>query len=152
MKRDWSAVLLKFFQAEGCFPRHSQEVSGAVVEYLSPQIGVPAVEWIRYDCDSRAAKYHRTQIRDLLGFREATVEDGEALVVWLEEHVLHQDRQMERLRASLLEQCHTLRIEPPTPDRIERLIKSAIHQHEENSAGLCWRVCLPTRRRNLTPY
>jgi uncharacterized protein DUF4158 len=61
-RRGWVfAVLLKFFQAEGCFPRHSQEVVGAAVEYLSRQIGVPAAEWIRYDCDSRAAKYHRTR-------------------------------------------------------------------------------------------
>ena len=125
------AVLLKFFQAEGCFPRHSQEISGAAIEYLARQIGVPAAEWIQHDWDSRAAKYHRTQIRDLLGFREATVEDGEALAAWLDKHVLQQDRQMERLRASLLDRCRFLRIEPPTPDRIERLIRSALHQHEE---------------------
>ena len=124
------AVLLKFFQTEGRFP-HSQEISGAAVEYLARQIGVPAAEWIQYDWDSRAAKYHRTQIRDQLGFREATVEDGDALALWLDEHVLHQDRQMERLRDSLLERCRALRIEPPTQDRLDRLIRSAIHQHEE---------------------
>ena len=106
-------------------------MSGTAVEYLSRQIGVPTAEWRQYDWDSRAAKYHRTQIRAQLGFREATVEDGEALAVWLDEHVLHQDRQMERLRDSLLERCRTLHIEPPTLDRLDRLIRSAIHQHEE---------------------
>jgi hypothetical protein len=35
-----------------------------------------------------------------------------------------------RMKASLLERCRVLRIEPPTPDRIERLIRSAIHRHE----------------------
>lgn len=97
------AVLRKFFQAESRFPRDSQEVPGAAIEYLARQIGVPAAEWSQYDWESRAAKYHRTQIRTQLGFREATVEDGEALAVWLDEHVLHQDRQPERLRDSLLE-------------------------------------------------
>jgi hypothetical protein len=125
------AVLLKFFQSEGSFPRSLQEISGTAVEYLARQIGVSAAEWSQYDWDSRAAKYHRTQIRDLLGFREATTEDGEALVTWMDEHVLHQDRQRERLKAALLERCRVLRIEPPTPDRIERLIRSAIHRHEE---------------------
>src|SRR5262249_17859368 len=62
---------------------------------------------------------------------EATVEDGEALVAWLDEHVLQQDRQMDRLRVSVIERCRALRIEPPTPDRIERLIRSAVHRHEE---------------------
>ena len=51
--------------------------------------------------------------------------------MWLDEHVLRQDRQMERLRDSLLERCRTLHIEPPTLDRLDRLIRSAIHQHEE---------------------
>jgi hypothetical protein len=125
------AVLLKFFQGEGCFPRHSQEIPGAAVEYVARQIGVPAAEWVHYNWDSRGAKYHRTQIRDLLGFHEATVEDGEALVVWLDEHVLQQDRQMDRLKASVIERCRVLRIEPPTPDRIDRLIRSAVHRHEE---------------------
>jgi TnpA family transposase len=49
----------------------------------------------------------------------------------LDEHVLRQDRQLERLRDSLLERCRTLHIEPPTLDRLDRLIRSAIHQHEE---------------------
>jgi TnpA family transposase len=125
------AILLKFFQNEGCFPRQSQEISVAAVEYLARQIGVPATEWAHYDWDSRAAKYHRTQIRDLLGFREATVEDGEALTEWLDERVLQQDRQIDRLKASVIDRCRALRIEPPTPDRIERLIRSAVHRHEE---------------------
>ena len=125
------AVLLKFFQAESRFPRDLQEVPGAAIEYLAGQIGVAAAEWIQYNWDSRAAKYHRTQIRAQLGFREATVEDGEALAVWLDEHVLRQDRQLERLRDSLLERCRTLHIEPPTLDRLDRLIRSAVHQHEE---------------------
>lgn len=125
------AVLLKFFQLESRFPQQSQEVNGPAVEYLVQQIGVPARQWIEYDSDSRAAKYHRSQIRSQLGFREATIEDGEALAIWLDEHVLHQDRQMERLRDLLLGRCRMLCIEPPTLDRLDRLIRSAIHQHEE---------------------
>lgn len=65
------AVLLKFFQVESRFPRNSQEISGAAVEYLARQIGVPATEWIQYDWESRAAKYHRTQIRSRRGESQA---------------------------------------------------------------------------------
>jgi len=124
------AVLLKFFQAEARFPRQSQEIPPAAIECVAQQAGVSAAELVQYDLDSRAAKYHRVQIRNLLGFREANAEDSQALALWLCEHVLAQDRQMERLKAAVLERCRTQRIEPPTPDRVERLIRSALHQFE----------------------
>ena len=125
------AVLLKFFQAGGRFPRHAQEVPERAVEYVARQVGVLAAEWLQYEWQGRSIEYHRAQIRSLLGFREASVEDGEALAAWLSEHVLNQDRQMDRLKATLMERCRSLHIEPPTQDRIDRLVRSAIHQHEE---------------------
>jgi hypothetical protein len=124
------AVLLKFFQIEGRFPRQPGEIPAAAIEYLAQQVGVAAVEWLRYDWESRAAKYHRTQIRGLLGFREATAQDSKALAAWLCEHVLARDRQRDRLRAIVLERCRALHIEPPTPEPIERLIRSALHEFE----------------------
>jgi len=125
------AVLLKFFQAGGRFPRHAQEVPERAVEYVARQVGVLAAEWLQYEWQGRSIEYHRAQIRSFLGFREASVEDGEALAAWLSEHVLNQDRQMDRLKATLMERCRSLHIEPPTQDRIDRLVRSAIHQHEE---------------------
>jgi hypothetical protein len=124
------AVLLKFFQIEGRFPRQAGEIPAAAIEYLAQQVSVAAVEWLHYDWDSRAAKYHRTQIRGLLGFREATAEDSRALAAWLCEHVLARDRQQDRLRVAVLERCRALHIEPPTPERIERLIRSALYEFE----------------------
>ena len=38
------AVLLKFFQAGGRFPRHAQEVPEPAVEYVARQVGVLAAE------------------------------------------------------------------------------------------------------------
>ena len=35
------AVLLKFFQSEGRFPEHQQEVPSVVVNQISKQVGVP---------------------------------------------------------------------------------------------------------------
>jgi hypothetical protein len=53
---------------------------------------VLAAEWLQYEWQGRSIEYHRAQIRSLLGFREASVEDGEALAAWLSEHLLNQDR------------------------------------------------------------
>jgi hypothetical protein len=81
------AVLLKLFQHEGRFPRQRQDVPGVAIEYVARQADVAPGEWAHYDWDRRTIKYHRAQIRAFLGFREATVEDGEALVAWLAAHV-----------------------------------------------------------------
>ncbi len=71
------AVLLKFFQYAARFPFSMQEVPATAVAYIARQVGVPAEEFLRYDWEGRAVKYHRAQIRAFLGFREQTVQDAE---------------------------------------------------------------------------
>ena len=73
------AVLLKFFQCEACFPQSRQEVPSAVVAFVARQVGVSAACYAEYDWNDRAIKYHQAQIRSFFGFREATVQDTEAL-------------------------------------------------------------------------
>ena len=48
------AILLKFFQYEGRFPRQTQEVPAPVVEHVARQVRVPSDEWTRYDWRDRA--------------------------------------------------------------------------------------------------
>src|SRR2546430_1948195 len=76
------AVLLKFFQREGRFPQRSQDVSPTAIAHLAAQVGIPVAQWRAYDWDGRAIKYHRAEIRTLLGFREAPLADSEALGTW----------------------------------------------------------------------
>ena len=49
---------------------------------LHCQAGVPAEEFSRYDSEWRIIKYHRAQIRAVLGFREPTVQDADELAAW----------------------------------------------------------------------
>jgi hypothetical protein len=42
------AVLLKFFQAEGRFPLHHQEVSLLAVDFLAEQLGIPVAAWFDF--------------------------------------------------------------------------------------------------------
>lgn len=92
------AVMLKFFQKEARFPVYKNEVPGVVITYLATQAWVPAEAYLQYDWQGRTIKEHRAQIREALGFREATVADGEEVKAWLVEHVLPQEHQDERLR------------------------------------------------------
>ena len=73
------AVLLKFFELEGRFPRSSGEVPGSVVRYVAEQVKVVAAEWNAYDWDGRSIKGHRAQIRQSFSFRECSLLDQDNL-------------------------------------------------------------------------
>jgi len=123
-------VLLKFFQDTGSFPRASQDVPLTVVDHLAQQVGVPTDTWAQYDWDSRTIERHRAQIRQHLGFREATVADGETLGTWLCAQLLPTTRRPDHLKEAVMQRCRALRIEPPTSERLDRLIRSAVHRED----------------------
>jgi TnpA family transposase len=123
-------VLLKFFQYAGSFPQAPQDVPLTVVDHLAQQVGVPTDTWAQYDWDSRTIERHRAQIRQHLGFREATVADGETLVTWLCAQILPTTRRPEHVKEAVMQRCRALRIEPPTPERLDRLIRSAVHRED----------------------
>jgi len=117
------AVILKFFELEARFPRHSGEVPARAVSYMADQVKVPADDLADYDWSGRTIEYHRAQIRAALGFREATREDEEKLAAWLGREVCPVELREERLLSALLARCRAERIEPP--GRVERILASA---------------------------
>jgi len=121
------AILLKTFQLNGRFPYRLEEVPVAAI---ASQIEVPAEAWHSYDWRSRVATYHRAQIRDALGFRESTQDDTDALARWLEGQVSALEHRPDRMLMAAGERCRSLRIEPPSSDRFDRLVRSVIHRHE----------------------
>lgn len=125
------AVLLKLFAAEGRFPRRAEDVPLAAVEAVANQVGVAATAWPGYDWRGRTIEYHRAQIRTALGFREATLEEAEALGRWLDSQVLALERRPDRLLVAARERCRNQSVEPPSPERLERLVRSVLHRHEE---------------------
>lgn len=124
------AALLKAFQYEGKFPAGKHDVPGAVVAHLARQVQVPALAYLEYDWQGRSITYHRAQIREFLGVREATVADSEAVADWLITHILDQQQHPDQLKAVAHERFRALKLEPPTPDRLNRLIRSALRSHE----------------------
>ena len=127
------AVQLKFFQIEGRFPRAPREVPAAALRYLARQLGVSINIFQQYDWRGRARKEHRAAIRGYLGFRAFTAADGARLDEWLFHEVRPFDQNAQSLTEAVLGWCRDLRIEPPSPKRIERRIRSVLHRHE---AGL----------------
>jgi hypothetical protein len=143
------AVLLKAFVFEGRFPRQKHDVPGAVIVQVANQVNVPADLYPSYEWSGRTIEYHRAQIREFLGFREATVQDGAELVTWLAERVLPQEPREDHVREALFERCRALRIEPPSAGRIDRLVRSAFHSFEERWCVFVFEQLGPARQRAL---
>lgn len=125
------ALLLKFFQYAARFPNHQQEMPSAVIDYVALQVGVSPQLYENYDWQGRSVKYHRAQIREFFSFREATVADAASLTEWLAAQVLAYDLKIESLLTAAYQRLRTLKIEPPTPERLERITRSAMRTFEE---------------------
>jgi len=141
-----AACLLKYFQYEGRFPSHKQDVPPIVIVHLAQQLGVISEKIIPYDWEGRMIKAHRAAIRTFLDVHEATLSDEEGVVEWLCQQVLTEQRQEEALIASVYTHCKAGRIEPPTPDRVRRLVHTAIHRFDERlCASILQRLSAETR-------
>jgi hypothetical protein len=126
------AVLLKFFQLEAYFPQHASAVPTVAVEFIAKQVKVTPEQFEQYQWRGRTIEYHRARIRELHGFRETTVDDAQALSHWLCEQVLPRERNAERLKSAVYDRCRELHLEPPTPERIDRVVRSAARTYEES--------------------
>ncbi|MEN3612984.1 DUF4158 domain-containing protein [Plantactinospora sp. ZYX-F-223] len=120
------ALLLKFYGRFGRFPRGRAELHPDAVEYVAKQVGVDAGSLGQYEWSGRTIERHRAQIRAHLGFRECTVADAEKLTDWYAQ----QERRYELVRDALLAECRAWSIEPPTSDRVDRIVRSGLHQAE----------------------
>ena len=129
------AVLLKHVLWRGRFPSGSQDLPDDAVAHLARQVRVGAGELSSYDFASRTAQRHRTEIRAYTGFRECSVADAEALTSWLAEDVASIERREHRVRAELLARCRAQLVEPPTPDRVGEITRSALRRAEHALLG-----------------
>ena len=128
------AVMLLFFRARGRFPHAAAEVDKDAVAELARTLGVPEPGHeapLLPDAADRTLERQRAEIRALLGYREASVADAEALGAWLRDNAVSRTRDPGELAAEAEARCQALRIEPPTPDRIARIVRAAVRAYED---------------------
>lgn len=123
-------LLLKFFRYEGRFPEQKYEIPHMALTFVADQLALLPELFKSYDWHGRNSYYHRAQIRRFTGFRQATVADQNQLRTWLVDSALSQEQDYHHLKLKVYAQLRTLQIEPPTPARIERLIRSAQRRFE----------------------
>jgi Domain of unknown function (DUF4158) len=125
------ALLLKFFTRHGRFPAGRSELPDEAIEFVARQVKIPASGLGFYEWSGRTTEYHRSQVREHLGFRECSVADADKLTDWLAAHVAKAERNPDRVREELARRCRAERIEPPAPARVTRIVRSALHSAEE---------------------
>jgi TnpA family transposase len=125
------AVLLKYFQHEGRFPTRKSDVPRAVVVFIAKQVDVPASAYASYDWSGRSATYHRQHIRTFFGFREVTLEDEAELVAWLAAQPEAADMRLDGMIDLAYARLRACAIAAPTPDRMARLVRTALQTAED---------------------
>ncbi len=142
------AVLLAFFRDCGRFPGTASEVNRPIVDEIARQLVIEVPDDFSLDLPGRTAERHRAEIRALLGFREATVADAELLEAWLRDQIPAVGAVPDQLVALLETRCRELSIESPTSDRVDRIVRAAIHAHDGHfCAGILGRLAPETRAR-----
>ena len=120
------AVLLKTFGLDGRFPRRREDVPPSCVAFVARQVDAQAQTDHEADWSGRTLRYHKAQIRAHHGFRKCGVIDGEHLIAWLAERITYPDPASEVLRQLALSRLRELHLEPPTPERLGHLLRSAV--------------------------
>jgi Domain of unknown function (DUF4158) len=142
------AVLLLFFRERGRFPQGSSEVDPRMVGEVARQSHLPSPVDHVLNLSGRTAERHRAEIRALFGYREATVADAKALEEWLRDQAALVGAVPGHLVARFEARCREMSIEPPSGDRIDRIVKAAIRAHDDRLySGIRNRLTLATRDR-----
>ena len=125
------AALLKFFEYEGRFPETPAELPTTIITYIAQQLDLPEQAIHQYDWGGRRIKKHRKDIRELMGFRPATITDQGELRDWLLNEILPGEYRPIYLEELVYDRLRKLHIEPPSQGRVKRLVTSAIHRYEQ---------------------
>ena len=124
------AILLKFFQIEARFPFFHKEAPKSALDFLADQIVVSTDLWFDYPLKNRTNKRDRKELRAYFGFRRATAEDSQHIQQRLLNEYVPNDQETRHLKAVVLDWCRDHHIEPPTNERIDRLVGAAVRQFE----------------------
>ena len=126
------AVMLKFFQIEGRFPLYNKEVPWVAVDFVADQLKSPAAEWLDFSLKGRTSERVRAAIREFLGYRIATNADSEQLQYWLMQNIVPHQQDIRHIRNAALDWCRQQKLEPPSAERLERIVKSAVRTFEND--------------------
>jgi hypothetical protein len=125
------AILLKYFQIEGRYPKNKKVISPDLINSLAVQINVNSLCIEEFDWQGRSVERFRQEIRDYFGFREANLGDLESLKTWLTREILPDAPTIRQCTEHSYCYLRNNKIEPFTTKELERHIRSAYRAYEQ---------------------
>ena len=115
---------------KGRFPHYHKEAPMLAVGHVAVQLEALPTVWFDYPLKGRSGGRNREQLRAFLGFRQATVNDTEPTRLWLSQEVVPQNQDLRHLRSAGHDRCLEYQIEPPSSDRIDRVVGATVRSCE----------------------
>jgi TnpA family transposase len=125
------AILLKYFQLENHYPKHVKFIDPLMLNTIANQLNIFPSFINNFDWEGRSTQRFRQEIRRFLGYREATQSDIKDLKLWLSANVFPNAVKMPQRIEYAYTYFHEKRIEPFTSNKLERHIRSAYYQFEQ---------------------
>jgi len=122
------ALLLKFYGRHGRFPRSRGELHPDAVEFVARALKADPASMAAYDWSGRSIERHHGQIRRHFGFRVCGEAEGEKLAKSLAGDFAQRERRYDMVREQFLGECRVQQLEPPTPDQVDRYVRTALFQ------------------------
>ena len=125
------ALLLKYFQLEGHYPKHTKYIDPFMLDCIANQLNIRPSVIDNYDWEGRSTERHRQEVRNLLGYREAKPSDAKNIKLWLESEIFPRITKPSEFIEYTYEYFRKNHIEPFSSSKLERYINSAYSHFEK---------------------
>lgn len=125
------ALMLKFFHMKGRYPTKKDSIEPMIIYSLANQLRVSPSSFEPIQLENRTGERFRKKIREFLGYKLATLDDSKKLISWLIEQTKDGPYTMPQYREKAYFFLKEQQVEPFTLKKIDRYIRSAIHQFEK---------------------
>ena len=119
------ALFLKYFQLEGHYPKHIKYIDSRLLHCIANQLNVSASLVDNFDFEGRSTDRFRQEIRNLLGYREASLQDVDKFKSWMIKNVFQNGVKKSQQIEHAYEYFRQERIEHFSSRELERYIGSA---------------------------
>ena len=114
------AIMLKYFQLEGNYPRTTKLIDPRLFQTMAKQLHIQSYDIDQFAWEGRSTERYRDEIRLHCGFRITTQADKDAAKAWLFDHVFSQGKKNRSYLAHAQHFFQSQKIEPPTNAVLQR--------------------------------
>lgn len=129
------ALLLKYFQLEGRYPKHIKDIDPFMLICIANQLNITLSVSDDYDWEGRSTERYRQEVRELLGYRKAKASDVNRLKLWLKDEIFPRVTKPSEFIEYAYHYFREKHIEPFASSKIEEYINSSHSQFEKKLFG-----------------